>query len=95
MPIPPIPPKLMPMAAVLVTRRLPSLVLDKLRAAGTVDLYAGDEPISRGELRGRLADKDALVCLLTDRIDGSILEAAPVDAAIIGIIDQMDVNANL
>ena len=65
------------MAAVLVTRRLPSSVLDKLRAASAVDLYVGDEPISADELRSRVANKDALVCLLTDRIDASLLDAAP------------------
>jgi glyoxylate reductase len=64
-------------ASVLVTRRLPSSVLDKLRAAAAVDLYAGDAPISPDELRARLADKDALVCLLTDRVDASVLAAAP------------------
>ena len=67
----------MAMAAVLVTRRLPSSVLDKLRAASAVDLYVGDEPISADELRSRVANKDALVCLLTDRIDASLLDAAP------------------
>jgi len=65
------------MAAVLVTRRLPSSVLDKLRAAAAVDLYVGDGPISPDELRVRIADKDALVCLLTDRVDRSVLDAAP------------------
>src|SRR5437773_2166020 len=65
------------MAAVLVTRRLPSSVLDKLRAVAAVDLYVGDGPISPDELRVRIADKDALVCLLTDRVDRSVLDAAP------------------
>jgi len=65
------------MAAVLVTRRLPSSVLDKLRAAATVDVYVGDTPISPDELRARVADKDALVCLLTDRVDAPLLNAAP------------------
>src|SRR5437660_10232855 len=64
-------------SAVLVTRRLPSSVLDKLRAAADVDLYVGDAPISADELRARVADKDALVCLLTDRIDASVIDAAP------------------
>ena len=31
----------------------------------------------RDELRSRIADKDALVCLLTDLIDATILDAAP------------------
>jgi glyoxylate reductase len=65
------------MAAVLVTRKLPSSVLDKLRAVASVDLYSGESAIPRDELRSRIADKDALVCLLTDQIDESILDAAP------------------
>ncbi len=63
-------------ASVLVTRRLPSSVLAKLEMAATVDLHIGDGAISRDELRARVADKDALVCLLTDPIDKEIIHAA-------------------
>jgi len=63
--------------AVLVTRRLPSSVLEKLESAAAVDVYRGDGAISRDELRARIADKDALVCLLTDAIDRGIIDAAP------------------
>jgi glyoxylate reductase len=62
---------------ILVTRKLPSSVLSKLHAAGTVDLYAGDGAIPAEELRARVADKDALVCLLTDAIDRAVIDAAP------------------
>jgi glyoxylate reductase len=62
---------------VLVTRKLPSSVLAKLHAVGSVDLYAGDTAIAPGELRARLADADALVCLLTDTIDRAAIDAAP------------------
>lgn len=62
---------------VLVTRKLPSSVLAKLHAIGSVDLYAGDTAIAPGELRARLADADALVCLLTDTIDRAAIDAAP------------------
>ena len=62
---------------VLVTRKLPSSVLAKLHAIGSVDLYAGDAAIAPGELRARLADADALVCLLTDTIDRAAIDAAP------------------
>lgn len=62
---------------ILVTRRLPSSVLDKLRAAGEVDLYTGDAAIPPDELRARVADKDALVCLLTERVDATVIDAAP------------------
>jgi len=61
----------------LVTRRLPSSVLDKLRGTGTVDLYTGDAAIPRDELLTRIADKDALVCLLTDTVDRTVIDAAP------------------
>lgn len=62
---------------VLVTRKLPSSVLDPLRAVAHVDLYTGDAPISPGELRERVAGADALVCLLTDAVDRSVIDAAP------------------
>lgn len=62
---------------VLVTRRLPSSVIRKLAAAAEVDLYDGDAAISAQELRARAADKDALVCLLTDPIDRQTIDAAP------------------
>src|SRR4051794_38400773 len=65
------------MPNILVTRKLPSSVLAKLRAVGEVDLYTGDSAIPAGELRTRIADKDALVCLLTDAIDRSVIDAAP------------------
>src|SRR5689334_16655259 len=65
------------MHRVLVTRKLPSSVIAKLRAAADVDLYTGDVAIPRDELRGRIADKDAIVCLLTDAIDRPVIDAAP------------------
>src|SRR5690349_12277471 len=65
------------MHRVLVTRKLPSSVIAKLRAAADVDLYTGDAAIPRDELRARIADKDAIVCLLTDAIDRPVIDAAP------------------
>jgi glyoxylate reductase len=65
------------MPDVLVTRRLPSAVLAKLEGAATVDLYTGDAAIPPEELRARVADKDALVSLLTDPIDRTLLDGAP------------------
>ena len=64
------------MPNILVTRKLPSAVLSKLEASGTVDLYNGDAAIAPGELKARVADKDALVCLLTDAIDRQVIDAA-------------------
>jgi glyoxylate reductase len=60
----------------LVTRRLPSSVIARLEAACEVDLYTGSAAISREELLARAGGADAIVCLLTDRIDDVVLEAA-------------------
>jgi glyoxylate reductase len=65
------------MSAILVTRKLPSSVLAKLSAVAGVDLYTGDAAISPDELRARVAGKDALICLLTDGIDRTVIDAAP------------------
>ncbi|HWF86092.1 MAG TPA: D-glycerate dehydrogenase [Vicinamibacterales bacterium] len=64
------------MPSILITRKLPSSVLAKLRAIGDVDLYTGDAAIPPDELCARLEGKDALVCLLTDRIDRRVMDAA-------------------
>ena len=61
--------------SILVTRKLPASVLSKLHAVGDVDLYTGDAAISPDELRRRIAGKDALVCLLTESIDASVIDA--------------------
>lgn len=65
------------MSHILVTRKLPSSVLAKLHAIGEVDLYTGSVAIPSDELRTRVADKDALVCLLTDPVDRRVIDSAP------------------
>jgi len=65
------------MPTVLVTRRLPSSVLAKLEAAADVDLYTGEAAIPESDLRARVARADAIICLLTDRIDRGVIDAAP------------------
>jgi glyoxylate reductase len=65
------------LGSVLLTRRIPSSVLTALQARHSVDLYTGDAAISREELMRRVADKDALICLLTEKIDAAVMDAAP------------------
>lgn len=62
--------------SVLLTRRLPSAVLHRLDAACALDLHAEAAAISRPSLLARVSGKDALICLLTDRIDDEVLDAA-------------------
>ncbi len=63
--------------AVLVTRRVPSSVAARLEEQCTVDIYEGAAAIPAAELAARVADKQALMCLLTDRVDAAVLDAGP------------------
>jgi len=63
-------------ARVLVTRRLPDGGLDPLRAAGHELIERpGDAPLSHDALVAAAGDVDAVVCLLTDRIDAEVFAA--------------------
>jgi len=62
-------------ASILVTRQLPSSILSRLEAVGAVDLYSDDGTMPHEELIARIGDKDAVVCMLTDRIDRSVIDA--------------------
>ena len=42
-----------------------------------MDLHDGPNAIDPAELKRRLADKQGLICLLTDRVDGAVVDAAP------------------
>ncbi len=64
------------MARVLVTRRLPDGGLDPLLAAGhEIVQRPDDEPLTPAELADAAATVEAIVCVLTDRIDASVLRA--------------------
>ncbi|OFI39439.1 D-glycerate dehydrogenase [Arthrobacter sp. SW1] len=64
------------MSRVVVTGRVPEAALEKLRAEHDVDAWTGTESISREELLQRVAGADAVVSLLTERIDDELLDAA-------------------
>jgi len=65
------------MATVFVTRALPGDALVRLRAAHDVTVWDGALPPAPAALREALADAEGLLCLLTDRIDAGLLDAAP------------------
>ena len=64
------------MAKVVVTGRIPEAALEKLRAEHEVDAWDGEQSISREELLAKVPGVDALVTLLTERVDAELLEAA-------------------
>ena len=62
---------------VFVTRRVPGDGVEMLRSAGcVVTQWNRDDMITRDELARGVQGCDALFCLLTDRIDKHILDAA-------------------
>ena len=64
------------MARVLVTRQLPEGGLDPLIAAGHELVQRdGDDPYTPTELLAAVAEVDAVVSILTDRIDAEVLRA--------------------
>ena len=62
---------------ILVTRRVPRECLDLLKQHVDVEHYDKATAIPRGLLLKTAADKDGLLCLLTDKIDAELLAAAP------------------
>ncbi len=65
------------MAVVQVTRALPGAALERLHAEHEVRVWPGELPPSPDALRDAVRDADGLLCLLTDRVDRRLLDAAP------------------
>ncbi len=66
------------MPRILITRRLPGDPQDRLAAEGhDVDVWEGDLPPSDEDLRNRAQGAEGLITLLTDRVDGDLLDALP------------------
>ena len=66
------------MSSVYVSRPLPEPGTKLLAAAGIeVEQNPHDRPPTRDELLAGLRGKEALLCLLTERVDADVLDAAP------------------
>jgi glyoxylate reductase len=81
---------------VLLTRRIPSSVLTRLTEASELDLYEGPGAIPPDELKRRLADKEGLIAVLTDKVDGDVMDAGPALKIVANIAvgyDNIDVPA--
>lgn len=64
------------MARIVITNRIPQSAVDLLRAEHDVDAWEQEETIPRAECLRRIAGADAVVTLLTDRVDDEFLDAA-------------------
>ncbi|WIG17204.1 2-hydroxyacid dehydrogenase [Kocuria rosea] len=85
------------MSRVVVTGRVPDAAIQKLRAAHEVEMWPDPEPIGREELLRRVAGADAVVSLLTERIDAELLDAAGPQLKVVANVavgyDNIDVPA--
>jgi glyoxylate reductase len=81
---------------VLATKVLYPAARAVLEKFGEVEYWTGSETIPRAEFLKRVADKNALVCLLTDKVDAELLAAAPnlrIAATVSVGYDNIDVAA--
>jgi glyoxylate reductase len=82
---------------VLVTRVLPDGSVDGLRSYNVIGPNPDDRPFGHDELVGHAAEVDAIVCLLTDRIDGEVLAAGAGRLKVVANVavgyDNIDVSA--
>ncbi len=62
---------------VFVTRHLPGPALERLAVATHVEVWPEELPPPPKKLAGKAQQSDALLTLLTDRIDAALLDAAP------------------
>src|SRR4030066_642029 len=83
---------------IFVTRKIPGENLKALTDLGhTVDVSPYDRPLEEEELVERVAGKDVLLTLLTDRIDSDLMDAAGPQLKIISNyavgFDNIDIKA--
>lgn len=86
------------MAKIFVTRKIPGNSLDKLKVEGNeVEISEFERPLTGEELVEKVRGVDALLCLLTDRIDGDLMDAAGPQLKIISNyavgFDNVDIKA--
>jgi glyoxylate reductase len=62
---------------VFVTRLIPEVGLERIRAACDAEIWLEQLPPPYDLIKRKIADADGLVSLLTDRIDGELLDGAP------------------
>jgi lactate dehydrogenase-like 2-hydroxyacid dehydrogenase len=81
----------------LITRRLPEAVHERLRISYELTANNDDAPFDRDALARALREFDALIPTITDRFDGELLRAAPFRTRVIANfgagIEHIDLDA--
>ena len=87
----------MPKPKVFVTRVIPNKGYELIKDICDVDLWTDRLPPSRGELLKHVQGVDGLLCLLTDIIDGEVMDAAGKQLKVISNFavgfDNIDISA--
>ncbi|HKQ01922.1 MAG TPA: D-glycerate dehydrogenase [Actinomycetes bacterium] len=85
------------MPAVLVTRGVPGPVREHLAGRCRLEVWEGDGVMPRAELLERVEGKDGLLSMLTDRVDGELLDRAGPGLAVVANyavgFDNLDLEA--
>ena len=66
----------MPRANIYITRMIQQEMIDTLRASHDVEVSPHDRALTREELLQQVRGRDAVISMLTDGIDGALLDAA-------------------
>ena len=61
---------------VYVTRRIPESGIELLQQSCDVEIWDSDDVMPRADFLAAVADKDAVLCLLTDKVDAETLDVA-------------------
>ena len=61
---------------IYVTRMVPEANAERLRQLFDVEINTLDRPLTREELKAKVAGRDGIITFRTDRIDGEVLDAA-------------------
>jgi lactate dehydrogenase-like 2-hydroxyacid dehydrogenase len=69
---------------VIVTRRWPEAVEQRLQELFDAELNSGDTPLTQDELKAAFASADAVFPTVSDRIDATVLSAEPMKARLLG-----------
>jgi glyoxylate reductase len=81
---------------VFVTRHLPKIARNELEQVCEVDIWDYETPPPYEIIMNRVADKDGLLCLLTDQVDAALMDAAPkmvvISQCAVGF-DNIDITA--
>jgi len=84
------------MAKVLVTREIPEEGMEILKKNFEVQVNTEERPITKKEMLEGIKDADALFCMLVDKVDREVIEAAPKLKVVANMavgVDNIDIEA--